>query len=228
MDDLQDLADSLFPPSNGTDTSDAAAESVADSTAAKRQRVYELLLAEPQTCDDLEQLTGWAHQTVSARVWELHDQLHRIRDSGQRKMTRRKRLAIVWRVVDEANPWEPAKKADEKKDANVNISNKLAGAVARDLKALFQHAHEHDADKLVTGALLVLMEHLLQKHEKHLATLKTRKKYALDDGIEDVPRVTWAPPELPEPAPPTRPQPAADPVKPTEPPTLDPGVAALL
>lgn len=96
----------LFPPYADTDTSFAAAESVAEDASAKRARVYAIIASAPTTCDAIEAVTGWPHQTVSARIWELHDKQKRITDSGERRVTRHARWAIVWRVVDEQNPWK--------------------------------------------------------------------------------------------------------------------------
>jgi hypothetical protein len=101
----------LFPPYANTDTSFAAAESVAEDASAKRARVFAIIAAGPTTCDAIEAVTGWPHQTVSARVWELHDKQKRIVDGGQRRLTRNKRWAIVWRVVDDEHPWVPIKRA---------------------------------------------------------------------------------------------------------------------
>ena len=101
----------MFPPYANTDTSFAAAESVAEDASAKRARVFAIIAAGPTTCDAIEAVTGWPHQTVSARVWELHDKQKRIMDSGQRRLTRHARWAIVWRVVDDEHPWVPIKRA---------------------------------------------------------------------------------------------------------------------
>ena len=100
----------LFPPFNDTDTSFEAAESVAESAAAKRAIVFRIIETQPSTCDAIEGVTGWAHQTVSARIWELHDKQKRIVDSGERRLTRRGRRAIVWRAVDESHPWVPIRR----------------------------------------------------------------------------------------------------------------------
>ena len=48
------------------------------------------------TCDQVEQIVGGSHQTVSARVNELRDKGY-IVDSGARRPTRSGRKATVWR-----------------------------------------------------------------------------------------------------------------------------------
>lgn len=48
------------------------------------------------TCDQVEQIVGGSHQTVSARVNELRDKGY-ILDSGARRPTRSGRKATVWR-----------------------------------------------------------------------------------------------------------------------------------
>ena len=88
-----------YPPWNATDTSRAAAASVAADTATIRAHV-ELLVrrAGPRgvTCDDVEQRLGLRHQTASARLWELHHKLGVIADSGARRRTASGRQAIVY------------------------------------------------------------------------------------------------------------------------------------
>jgi hypothetical protein len=50
------------------------------------------------TDDELEQATGWRHQTVSARRRELV-LLGKVKDSGKRRPTRSGRSATVWEAV---------------------------------------------------------------------------------------------------------------------------------
>lgn len=45
--------------------------------------------------DDIECLTGMTHQSASARVCELHKR-GRLRDSGQKRVTKSGRRAIAW------------------------------------------------------------------------------------------------------------------------------------
>jgi hypothetical protein len=49
------------------------------------------------TCDEVEVICKLRHQTASARIRELFVQ-SRIKDSGQRRLTRSNRTAIVWVV----------------------------------------------------------------------------------------------------------------------------------
>lgn len=87
----------MKPLSNGTATSDAAAESLVPHAARLRRRVYSTILfwgIEGCTCDEIEQITGLSHQTASARVHELMAS-GEICANGRRK-TRSGRTAIVW------------------------------------------------------------------------------------------------------------------------------------
>ncbi len=93
-------SDTENPPANGTDTSQAAAKSIAADAASLRDRVYDAIRKSDNglTTDEIEQLMGLNHQTASPRVWELHRR-SLIGDSGQRRKTRSNRLAIVYRVL---------------------------------------------------------------------------------------------------------------------------------
>ncbi len=86
-------------PHNKTDTSIAAAASQVDEIGTKRARVLELFRIGNYTCDEIEVMLGWSHQTVSARINDLHDKYARIEDSGVRRPTRAGRNAIVWRLT---------------------------------------------------------------------------------------------------------------------------------
>lgn len=82
----------------GSDTSEAAAESV--NAATLRTQARRLLDAAPDglTSDELETITGWPHQTASARLRELV--LYGFAyDSPDRRPTRHGRLATVRRPV---------------------------------------------------------------------------------------------------------------------------------
>lgn len=111
----------VLPPHNSRDTSIEAAESVADTVAAKRAVVFGLLQAAPTTCDAIEAHTGWPHQTVSARIWELHE-AKRITDSKKRQTTRTGRNAIVWVVVDQDHPWTPAKRRQRPSNSTLRVA----------------------------------------------------------------------------------------------------------
>ena len=86
------------PPHVSAETSVAAAESMREPAKGKRGRVLlEIRVAGDTgaTDDELEQTTGWRHQTVSARRRELV-LLHYIKDSGRQRKTSSGRNAIVW------------------------------------------------------------------------------------------------------------------------------------
>lgn len=87
-------------PTNGTDTSDAAARSMARIAPIIRRRVLELIRDRTQTgfgatCDEVETALKLPHQTASARIRELA-KAGDIRDSGNRRLTRSNRKATVW------------------------------------------------------------------------------------------------------------------------------------
>lgn len=100
----------------GSDTSQAAASSVASVARQLRFRV----LAEIQsrgagglTCDEVEQILDLKHQTASARVNELMTE-HLIVDSQQRRATRSGCKAVVWvAAVELTSPlkWAGGKRA---------------------------------------------------------------------------------------------------------------------
>lgn len=83
------------------DTSHAAAERALPRAATKRRIAYDLIRAageQGMTDDELEQRTGWAHQSASAcRNSLMHDGW--ITDSGQRRPTRYGNDAICWVVA---------------------------------------------------------------------------------------------------------------------------------
>jgi hypothetical protein len=81
----------------GSDTSEAAAMSLGD-VGSMRTRARRLLNNAPDglTSDELEWLTGWPHQTASARLRELV--LTGVAyDSTDRRPTRHGRMAVVRR-----------------------------------------------------------------------------------------------------------------------------------
>lgn len=106
-------------PFTHRDTSREAAESVADSVASLRAEIYRRILRagdHGMTCDELEIEIGRIHESISARVWDLNGGnvklQQRIEDSGARRMTRRKRRAIVW-VVKKGDQQAPQAKPEE-------------------------------------------------------------------------------------------------------------------
>lgn len=82
---------------HGNPESEAANASVQPSKARMQARILELLAEQPRTCDELEVLTGWSHQSCSARCAELL-QAHRVMRNGKRP-TRSGRMAAVLEVV---------------------------------------------------------------------------------------------------------------------------------
>lgn len=90
-----------LPFAKGSDTSEAAAESMATHAGAIRERVFGFILgttpAGGTTCDNIEKWLRLRHQTASARVWELFH-AGRIVDSGKRGRTRSGRRAVIYVV----------------------------------------------------------------------------------------------------------------------------------
>jgi len=98
----------------GSDTSQAAAESVAGAPReAMKARVRRLLYErewtdEPGlTSDELERITGWNHQSASARLRELVLEGVAV-DSPERRLTRYGRKAVVRRISLAAPAGPPA------------------------------------------------------------------------------------------------------------------------
>ena len=88
-----------FPPyASRSDTSKAAAVSVAPTTGTLRAMVLDYIHAlcwSGATCDEAERDLEMAHQTASPRFWELRKS-GQIVDSGKRRKTRSGRSATVW------------------------------------------------------------------------------------------------------------------------------------
>lgn len=83
----------------GSDTSAAAAQSQEKTLGKKQAAVLEAIRVNHRlTDDDLEIITGWSHQTVSARRRELV-LAGKVVDSGDRKPTRSGRAATVWVIA---------------------------------------------------------------------------------------------------------------------------------
>jgi hypothetical protein len=88
------------PYETTSDTSAAAAGTVTRADLARDEAiVYRAIEARPRTCDEVEYLTGLAHQTASARIRGLVLRA-RVVDSGERRRTRRNRPAVVWRASE--------------------------------------------------------------------------------------------------------------------------------
>ena len=84
-------------PFAGGDTSADAAKAIKPDVLTIRRKVFRALV-DGATCDEIEQTLELTHQTASARVRELA-QAGTIRDSGERRLTRSGRKAIVWIAV---------------------------------------------------------------------------------------------------------------------------------
>lgn len=97
---------------DGPDTMRAAARRVAPRSGTQRERTLRAVLAqEPRgaTDDQLEQLTGYSHQTVSARRNELvRDGYLEADRTGLRRQTRQGSPAIVWQPTALALEWRRA------------------------------------------------------------------------------------------------------------------------
>jgi predicted ArsR family transcriptional regulator len=92
------MAQLTLPPFSNHSTSLDAAISVAEQAVGLRTRVLRVIFEHRGlTCDEVEQILGLKHQTVSARIRELYA-LERLVESGERRKTRSGRSAIVWRA----------------------------------------------------------------------------------------------------------------------------------
>lgn len=88
----------MLPYVKNSDTSKAAAVAAVKSSEPMKEDILFLIRKRPVTgftCDEVETKTGGPHQTVSARVRDLVKE-GRIKDSGQRRPTRRGRAARVY------------------------------------------------------------------------------------------------------------------------------------
>jgi hypothetical protein len=94
--------DGRVPRVAGSETSAIAAESQEPTLASKQGRVLALIRQADRglTDDDLEVITGWRHQTVSARRRELVLK-ELVKDTGRRRYTTSGRPATVWEATDE-------------------------------------------------------------------------------------------------------------------------------
>jgi DNA-binding transcriptional regulator GbsR (MarR family) len=125
---MNQLAIDLAPPTNGTDTSNAAAESMTENAATMRARAYRLISSRAMTCDEIERLTGWAHQSASARLWELA-RAGLIQDTGMRAKTRSGRTARLYaKTIPHRVEWT------KEDDALEAADRELALRAERDLE----------------------------------------------------------------------------------------------
>jgi predicted ArsR family transcriptional regulator len=83
----------------GSDTSEEAAERIAESVAGLRRQILFLIYRDgPITCDAVEVLMRGRHQTISARIRELV-QMGFVEDTGLRAETRSGRNARLYVVT---------------------------------------------------------------------------------------------------------------------------------
>lgn len=95
----------------GSDTSEAAAESIAGDVEALRAIVFSCICSAGErgrTCDAVERRLSMLHQTASARVRDLV-LMGKIVDSGVRRRTRSGRKAVVWIAAPPGTARPPAK-----------------------------------------------------------------------------------------------------------------------
>lgn len=88
----------MSPATNGTATSNAAAESMRGKTGQIRQQILDLIVSRRWvgvTADQIEQETEIGGNTVRPRLVELRE-LGLIKDSGHVRKTRSGRSAVVW------------------------------------------------------------------------------------------------------------------------------------
>lgn len=86
------------PSVKGSDTSEAAAESMEKCAATLRSRALIIIANYPSTCDEIEVEMAGKHQTISPRIWELKN-MGLIADSGVRRRTRSGRNAAVYKAT---------------------------------------------------------------------------------------------------------------------------------
>ena len=85
-------------PHNDTDTSTLAAEEIKPHLGRLQSEVYSFILKQDAggaTCHEIGSMLNLSLQTVTPRVYELRYK-GKVRDSGHRRLTPTKRLAIVW------------------------------------------------------------------------------------------------------------------------------------
>jgi hypothetical protein len=92
----------VAPATNGTPTSNAAADAIAPVSGAIRRKVLDFVRdagSAGATSDEIERGLGLGGSTVRPRLVELRVQ-HRIEDSGRTRPTASGRAAVVWRVAN--------------------------------------------------------------------------------------------------------------------------------
>jgi hypothetical protein len=93
----------VAPIGRRPDTSRRAAARALPRTGTKRARTLDLIATRGGlTCDELEQITGWTHQSASPTLTTLRDDGW-IRDSGHRRQVAHSgNDAVVWILTDRA------------------------------------------------------------------------------------------------------------------------------
>lgn len=109
-DQMEDMFEGGFrePPSEPVETSEAAARDARPMAGTQRRLLYDVIenrRTVGATDDELEELTGLSHHTVSPRRRELV-LAGLVRDSGYRRPTRTGRTAIVWELGLDLDPGQ--------------------------------------------------------------------------------------------------------------------------
>lgn len=88
-----------LPFADGSDTSEEASRRALPRAGSDARRILALIqLHGGLTCDEVEVLGGFSHQTASARIRGLR-KAGWIKDSGSRRPTRTGSPAVVWVVT---------------------------------------------------------------------------------------------------------------------------------
>jgi hypothetical protein len=101
--DLLPTAETLRPPSNGTFTSDFAAESIAATAPLQRGRVLRFITDRGEhgaTADEASRALDLPLQSATPRLWELR-RMGMIRRSGAKRPTQSGRPAYVYIATGE-------------------------------------------------------------------------------------------------------------------------------
>lgn len=127
----------IDPPTNGTDTSDAAAEAVSPTKAAAiREDVFNYIKStgdEGVTDQEIQEFLGLDGNTERPRRWELSSKQGRIRAAGTRQ-TQSGRSATVW--IANAYPVLPSEKDTQPKQ--VTVTHRRNGKPIREFKSFVQ------------------------------------------------------------------------------------------
>lgn len=87
-----------MPPSVPVETSEDASDKIRPHLPRIRSAVLRRLHYVALTCDQIEEFTGFAHQTVGPRLRELAD-AGLIERTDERRPTRSGRDAFVWKIT---------------------------------------------------------------------------------------------------------------------------------